>query len=121
MRSKGQNLFPKTEKISNKKVIKKLFDDGNRIKSSFFDIRIISGLEGEINQVLITASKNKIKSAVKRNLIKRRIRESYRINKHLIKKKGLKIGIIYSETKIMNFQEINKSLGYIIRKINSND
>ena len=53
--------------------------------------------------------------------IKRRIRESYRINKHLIKKKGLKIGIIYSETKIMNFQEINKSLEYIIRKINSND
>ena len=118
MVSKSQNSFSKAERITNKNIIQKLFDEGDKINSKNFDVRILSGFKHDFNQVLITVSRNKIKSAVKRNLIKRRIRESYRLNKNLVDKSGLYIAIIYSTPKILDFEDVNLSLIRTLKKIN---
>ena len=75
--------FKKEERLCNIKLIEKLYHTG----SSFlvYPFRII-WLSSETNsefpvQVLISVPKKKFKHAVDRNLLKRRIREIYRLHK----------------------------------------
>ncbi|WP_026899304.1 ribonuclease P protein component [Daejeonella oryzae] len=75
--------FNKEERLCSKKLLEKLFHSG----SSFllYPYRIVWLAEkfaADVPaQVVISVSKRKFKKAVERNLIKRRIREIYRLNK----------------------------------------
>jgi ribonuclease P protein component len=75
--------FKKEERLCSKKLIEELFHDG----SSFllYPFRIVwlkHGLPVEVPvQALINVPKRRFKKAVERNLLKRRIREVYRLHK----------------------------------------
>jgi len=75
--------FKKEERLCSKKLIEELFHNG----SSFllYPFRIVwlpHALPAEVPvQVVINVPKRRFKKAVDRNLIKRRIREVYRLNK----------------------------------------
>ncbi len=78
--------FPKIEKLKSKKQIEQLFSEGKSI--SIYPLKLVylkTKLEtGKPIQTGVTVSKRNFKSAVKRNRIKRLLRESYRLNKHLV-------------------------------------
>ena len=116
--NKGQFSFSKDERITNKKVIQKLFESGKKVSLSPFIVKYIFEKKEIKNKILISVSKSKIKSSVKRNLLKRRIRESFRLNKSIIKNLGCSLAFVYSSTKILNYNEINKSLIKLLKKIN---
>jgi len=114
---KGQFSFSKEERITNKKIIQKLFNSGEKINLFPFDFRyLIDG--GNTNKVLISVSKSKISSSVKRNLIKRRIRESYRLNKLKLVKNGFYLAFIYSSSKILPFKDIKDSVILLLKQLN---
>ena len=116
----GQNTFSKEERITSKKVIDKLFATGKKISLYPFDIRYVLEKKNLFNKVLITAAKGKIKSSVKRNLLKRRIRESYRLNKSVLNvNTKCNIAFIYSSDKLLSYSEITKSLIEVLNKISS--
>ncbi|MDX1766596.1 ribonuclease P protein component [Arenibacter troitsensis] len=78
--------FPKKEKLKSKKLIEQLFAEGIGVTN--YPIKLVylkTSYEDDSKcKVGVTASKRNFKSAVKRNRIKRLMRESYRLNKHLI-------------------------------------
>ncbi|WP_309545106.1 MULTISPECIES: ribonuclease P protein component [unclassified Arenibacter] len=78
--------FPKKEKLKSKKLIEQLFAEG--IAITHYPLKLVylktSFEDGSKCKIGVTASKRNFKSAVKRNRIKRLMRESYRLNKHLI-------------------------------------
>jgi len=78
--------FPKREKLKSKKLIEQLFAEGIGVTN--YPIKLVylktNFDDGSKCKVGVTASKRNFKSAVKRNRIKRLMRESYRLNKHLI-------------------------------------
>ena len=78
----------KTERLSSKKLIERLFAGGN---PSFpaFPLRVIymplteDEIEPEVS-ILISVPKKRFKHAVDRNRVKRQVREAYRLNKHIL-------------------------------------
>jgi len=61
--------------------------------------------------VLISVSRKNFKRAVDRNLIKRRCRESFRLNKNLLPSAPkLLIAYIYTAKEILSFAEIQERL-----------
>ncbi len=78
-------------------------------------------------QVLISVSKRKFKSAVKRNKVKRLFREAYRKNKSIVfernnnNNKTLLIGFIYVADTIMDYHEIEKKIMIILQRLKSNN
>ena len=115
--NQDQLTFSKEERITHKRDIEKLFISGKKINMFPFDVRYYSGKERSLNKILISVSKKNIKSAVKRNLIKRRIRESYRLNKQQLSNSGYSIAIIYIDYKILKFGEIDEFVKKILKKI----
>jgi len=78
--------FPKKEKLKSEILIRRVFEDGKSISS--YPLKLIylpiNGHPEVKIQCGVTAPKRNFKSAVKRNRIKRLLRESYRLNKENI-------------------------------------
>lgn len=81
--------FGKNEKLVSKRTIDALFSGGNSRSMSAYPLRVVF-MRKERNeteepaQVMVSVSKRHFKRAVKRNRVKRQIREAYRLNKHLL-------------------------------------
>ena len=80
--------FNKNERLCSKKLIERLFAGGNKSFPTF-PLRVVyMPLSSEENiadiSILISVPKKRFKHAVKRNLVKRQIREAYRQNKYIL-------------------------------------
>ncbi|WP_317221325.1 ribonuclease P protein component [Bacteroides pyogenes] len=85
----------KAERLNSKILIGKMFESGTSKSFSIFPIRIVYMPLEEAKQpvsILISVSKRKFKRAVRRNRVKRQIREAYRKNKHLLTDELLRRG-----------------------------
>ena len=127
MEEKQRYTFSKQERLSNEKLINQLFSCGKSfieypIRIVYFPI-ICSGNEEKSIKTLITVPKKNIKSAVKRNRIKRQIREVYRLNKHILsclpkqKNRTLMIGFIYLNSEIIEFSVIEQKMIKALNKL----
>jgi ribonuclease P protein component len=106
-----QFKFRKQEKLKSEKLIKELFDKGSSFYCFPFKVLVMRNPDetGNFHQVLISVSKKNFKKATDRNLIKRRVRESYRLNKNLLPQEPLlAIAYIYSAKEILTFAQIQE-------------
>ncbi len=75
--------FTKEERLCNKKLIDQLFHNGSSFLCYPFKVSWLITNDPQLfpAQVLFSVSKKRYKNAVDRNLVKRRIREAYRLHK----------------------------------------
>ena len=115
--------FKKEERLCSKKLIEELFHNG----SSFllYPFRVVwmkQALPADVPvKVLINVPKRRFKKAVDRNLLKRRIRESYRLNKSdelyvFLEEHSsqLLLAFQYVGKEIAQFEMINKKLKLVL-------
>lgn len=114
-----KETLSKEERLHGKKDISELLAKG-RFGDVPGGIRFcfLSGTGNGINRMMVSVPKKNFKRAVKRNLLKRRIRESFRKQKSGIAGNGTDILFIYSSKGIMTYMEIFNAIGKTIDKIN---
>jgi ribonuclease P protein component len=114
--------FKKQERLCSKKVIEKLFSEGESFLS--YPLKIIYlhtalPVNGNV-QVGFSVSKRNFKKAVQRNLIKRRMRETYRLNQYLLTESGngnsLAIFFIYIGKEIFDYKTIEQAMKKALTK-----
>jgi len=118
---KYKHRLSKADRLSSKKWIEDLFTKGDQVKSNPLKGLFLINPDLENPQVLISVPKRNFKKASARNLLKRRIREAYRLNRHILKaESGRKpmIGYIYLGTTALSYQEIEIAVIAILKKIN---
>lgn len=68
-------------------------------------------------QVMFSVSKKKFKSAVKRNRIKRLMKEAYRLNKHKVADSPYLIAFVYTSDELPQFKFIDKRVQKALNKL----
>ncbi len=114
--------FSKIERLCSKTAIDVLFSKGKSINQ--FPLKLIyieSEFESEFPiRTMFVVPKKKHKRANKRNLLKRRMREVYRLHKHdlysKVKNKKYDIMYIMLSNEIIEYAEIEKKMALVTEK-----
>ncbi len=126
--------YGKEEKLKSKKLIEALFIERQSVAK--YPLRLAfkkienedSSSEKAVLQLAVTVSKKHFKKAVDRNYFKRVLRESYRLNKHLITEKvsgKFALMLLYQTKDRLTYEEINTKTIQLfekfVAKINSTE
>ena len=118
-----QFTYPKIEKLKSKTTIDLLFSEGNSV--SKFPLRLVYVENKEPNAELmkmgVSVSKKYFKKAVDRNYFKRVLRETYRLNKHLLidnLEKPHAFMFFYQTKERLSYQEIEEKTIQLFQKFN---
>lgn len=121
-----RNTLPKTERLCGKTGISRLLAEGRH--GSVPGLRYLymvrpAAEDGALapggSRIMVSVPKKLFKRAVKRNLLKRRIRESWRRQKHSLSE-GLAIDILfmYPTKEVLDYEHIYSAVGQIIEALN---
>lgn len=113
-----RKTLKKKERLSVGTDLSRLFASGRYGFTDGFRYCYRIGNELPFNRIVVSVPKKCFRRAVKRNLLKRRIREAYRLNKNLLpvnaEKGGTDILFIYSSKDILDFNAIVLSVRNIL-------
>jgi len=117
--------FPKKQKLCSEKEIEILFAKGKSISEK--PLRAIWVFEENNDnvfvKVLIVVSKKRLKLAVDRNVIKRRIKEAYRLQKKQLEfflesnNQQLNLAIIYQQEEILDYKLLEEKIKLLLSRL----
>jgi ribonuclease P protein component len=116
--SQTQNTLPKRERLCGKTNIGILLAKGKHGNVPGLRFLYMNNNGSQTNRIMVSVPKKMFKRAVKRNLLKRRIRESWRKQKHNLQTTGTDILFIYPTKEIQSYEQIYTCVEQIIEKIN---
>lgn len=130
MESTVSHTFRKKERMVSRKLMEQLFEGGKARSASAYPVRAVymkvdRQSLGVPVQVLITVSKRHFKRAVKRNRVKRQIREAYRLNKQILTDRveqtsedlSLAVAFIWLADRLYETAEIEDSVKSLLHRI----
>ena len=113
------HTFKKEERLCNKRLIDELFHNGSSFLCYPFKASwvVVNGPQQVPVQVLFAVAKKRYKRAVDRNLLKRRMREAYRLHKQeqlydflLQADKNITLSVSYIGKEINEYKLIEKKM-----------
>ncbi len=112
--------FPKEDRLKSPKTIEKLFLDGKTISKYPIKAFYFAQEDIEISLAAFAVPKRNFKSAVDRNRIKRQLRETYRLNRHLIleeKTAKFKVLFLFLGKKKPTYSELDNAMAVLLKRL----
>ncbi|MCD6555555.1 MAG: ribonuclease P protein component [Bacteroidetes bacterium] len=115
--------FSAKEHLKSRKEISRIFTNGIFLYSDFIILKYLPGEHQKMHKLAVSVPKRLFKSAVIRNKLKRRIRESYRLNKYILydysekSKVFFNFLVIYKHKEILPYQKIEEHLVILLNKL----
>lgn len=121
----------KEERIYSKKMIEALFQGGQSHAMSAYPLRVVymlldAGDEEPLDgtslpqpsaKFLVSVPKRCFKRAVKRNLVKRQVREAYRKHKSLIADRAVAVAFVWLDTKLHSSKEVEARVVNLLKRM----
>ena len=110
--------LPKSERLSGKTAVSALVSKGKWSVQGVLKYCVLPTDTG-VCRIMVSVPKRHFKRAVRRNLLKRRIREAYRTRKSLLEGCSLDILFFYNSTDIADSASIAAEVGEILSALSS--
>ena len=106
----------KSERLCGKKAIAGLMEHGKGGSTGCLRYKFLPGTE--VSRILVSVPKRFFKRAVKRNLLKRRIRESYRLQKCILPV-PVDIAFLYQAREVLSYDDIYAAMTAALTAVSS--
>jgi len=115
--------YPKSEKLKSRNTIDLMFKSGKSVSKYPLRLVYLQGNidEGQLLKMGVSVSKKYFKKAVDRNYFKRVLRETYRLNKHLLTENLQEphaFMLLYQSKDRLTYEEINLKTVQLFEKFN---
>lgn len=110
--------LPKSERLCGLKAVGELFQTGKSASAGCLRCKYLLREDGEASRIVVSVPKRSFKRAVKRNLLKRRIRESYRRQKALLGP-GVDILFIYTAAEVLPYEVVYADMATLLHTVSA--
>lgn len=123
----------KWERICSRTLLEKLFTGGKSKSFSVFPLRVVYLLTNQPDddlqheapvKMMVSVSKRHFKRAVKRNRVKRQVREAYRLNKEIVvssmadsPNRQLLLGFIWMSDELHDTDTVERSMQVLLKRV----
>lgn len=112
--------LPKTERLSGATAVAALLEHGKHFQAGCLRCKYLPRADEGPSRIVVSVPKRSFKRAVKRNLLKRRIRESYRRQKSLLTGTW-DLLIVYTSREVLPYEAIFADMTEMLCKMESAD
>ena len=113
-----EETLPKSERLCGNTAVGALFGRGKNGGAGCLSVRFLVRDDDAPSRIVVSVPKRQFKRAVKRNLLKRRIRESYRRQKALLGP-GKDIMFIYTASEVLPYETIYADMTAVLTQISA--
>ena len=113
------HTLTKEERLCGKTTVSALISSGKWGTTPHLRFCWSAGHDTGLNRLMVSVPKKFFKRAVKRNLLKRRMREAYRLQKELLTATGIDLLLAYSHPEVADFATLYAEVATILGRISS--
>ena len=128
MASAGHLTLGKKERLTGKSLVESLFKGGGSRSMSFFPLRVVYAFVegGDVPvRLMVSVPKRCFKRAVRRNRVKRQVREAFRKHKHVLHEKAslmpegktLAVAFIWLDNHLHDSEAVEKRVSNLLTRI----
>ena len=122
------NTLSKNERLCSRTAIEELFGSSSHRSMTVFPLRAVyvgrkRFADEEVLQLLVSVPKKCFKRAVKRNRVKRQVREAFRLNKHLLldrlaeRGETMDVAFIWLDDSLHDSEEVERKVEKLLHRM----
>jgi len=116
---KKRFTLSKDERLCSRKALEELFEGSNKSILVYPVRAVFQKTEETGTRIMVSVSKRFFKRAVKRNRVKRQLREAYRLNKNILKPSsgGVNIAFLWNSNELLPTEKVMEKMQNLLCKI----